>query len=40
LKRRTNQEARRQYAAEADAVIRDLGLEVPDVTGKLRHAQE
>jgi ring-1,2-phenylacetyl-CoA epoxidase subunit PaaA len=38
LKRRTNAEARRQYVAEAQAVIADLGLRVPEVAGKLRNA--
>ncbi len=38
LKRRTNEQARREYMAEAQAVIRELGLEVPDVSGKLQHA--
>jgi ring-1,2-phenylacetyl-CoA epoxidase subunit PaaA len=38
LKRRTNEQAREQYRAEVDEVIRSLGLAVPDVTNKLRHA--
>ena len=37
LKRRTNAEARRQHAAEAAAVIADLGLQVPAVS-TTRHA--
>ncbi len=38
LKRRTNEQARREYMAEAEAVIRELALDVPDVSGKLQHA--
>jgi ring-1,2-phenylacetyl-CoA epoxidase subunit PaaA len=38
LKRRTNEEARLEYAAEADAVLAALGLEVPDVACSVRHA--
>lgn len=32
LKRRTNEEARRQYIAEVDPLIRQMGLVVPDPT--------
>lgn len=32
LKRRTNEEARRQYVAEVDPLIRQMGLVVPDPT--------
>ena len=39
LKRRTNEQARQQYRTEAEAVIRDLGLVVPDVSGKLQYAE-
>ena len=38
LKRRTNEQARQQYAAEAQAVIRELGLQVPDTSDKLQRA--
>ncbi len=38
LKQRTNEQARREYKVEADAAIRALGLAIPDVAGKLRHA--
>jgi ring-1,2-phenylacetyl-CoA epoxidase subunit PaaA len=38
LKRRTNDEARRQYAAEAQSVILGLGLVVPQVAGKVQHS--
>lgn len=38
LKRRTNEQARREYKAEADAVLQELGLVIPDVSGRLRHA--
>ena len=37
LKRRTNQQAREQYIAEAEPIIRELGLVVPDVSGKRQH---
>jgi ring-1,2-phenylacetyl-CoA epoxidase subunit PaaA len=38
LKRRTNEQARREYIAEAQPAILELGLTVPDVEGKLRYA--
>jgi len=38
LKRRTNEQARQQYKGEADAVLRELGVDIPDVAGKLDHA--
>ncbi len=38
LKRRTNEEARIAYKAESDAVLRELGLEIPEVAGKLQYA--
>jgi ring-1,2-phenylacetyl-CoA epoxidase subunit PaaA len=38
LKKRTNEQARQQYKAESDAVLRELGLEIPEVAGKLQHA--
>jgi ring-1,2-phenylacetyl-CoA epoxidase subunit PaaA len=38
LKRRTNEQARREYIAEAQEPILELGLSVPDVAGKLRYA--
>lgn len=38
LKRRTNEQARQAYKAEVDAVLAELGLTPPDVTGKLKHA--
>ena len=31
IRKRTNEEGRRQYIEEASAVIRDMGLQVPDV---------
>ena len=37
LKRRTNQQAREQYIAEAEPIIRQLGLVVPDVSGRRQH---
>ncbi len=38
LKRRTNEQAREEYRVEAEAVIRELGLEVPELSGKLQYA--
>ena len=38
LKRRTNEQARREYKAEADGVLRELGLDIPDISGKLEYA--
>jgi ring-1,2-phenylacetyl-CoA epoxidase subunit PaaA len=39
LKRRTNEQARQEYRNEADAALRALGLEIPDVSGRLVHAK-
>lgn len=37
LKRRTNEQARQQYRAESDEVIRELGLQVPNVVAHRSH---
>jgi ring-1,2-phenylacetyl-CoA epoxidase subunit PaaA len=38
LKRHTNEEARRGWQAEVDAMLSELGLDIPDVAGKLKYA--
>ncbi len=38
LKRRTNEQARQEYKAEADSALNELGLDIPEVAGRLEHA--